>query len=90
MQLVKPNPTFAFISNARPFGMGSVALVICAVALLLLKGLNFGIDFQGGTEMLFSFKSVPPMAELRSAVEEMGYENASIQTFGASGKQIMV
>jgi preprotein translocase SecF subunit len=90
MQLVKPNPTFAFISNARPFGMGSVALVICAVALLLLKGLNFGIDFQGGTEMLFSFKSVPPMAELRSAVEEMGYDNASIQTFGASGKQIMV
>lgn len=90
MQLVKPNPTFAFLERARGFGAMSICLVIISISLLVIKGLNFGIDFQGGTEMLFSFKNVPELSELRSAVEEMGYENASIQTFGATGNQIMV
>jgi preprotein translocase SecF subunit len=90
MQVVKPNPTYSFLSKARGFGGLSIALVICSVALLVLKGLNFGIDFQGGTEMLFSFKNAPELVDLRSAVSEMGYKNASIQTFGASGNQVMV
>ena len=90
MQLVKPNPNFQFLSRARGFGMMSITLVIISISLLVIKGLNFGIDFQGGTEMLFSFKKVPELSALRGAVEDMGYENASIQTFGASGNQVMV
>ena len=90
MQLVKPDVNIAFLSRARGFGMMSIGLVIISISLLVIKGLNFGIDFQGGTEMLFSFKKVPALSELRTAVEGMGYDNASIQTFGATGNQVMV
>ena len=90
MQLVKPDVNIAFLSRARGFGMMSIGLVIISISLLVIKGLNFGIDFQGGTEMLFSFKKVPALSELRAAVEDMGYDNASIQTFGATGNQVMV
>ena len=90
MQLVKPNPTFAFLDRARPFAGLSIILVVSSLALLILKGLNFGIDFQGGTEMLFSFKEAPALSDLRTTVDDMGFKNASIQTFGSTGNQVMI
>ena len=33
----------------RLFNILSVVLIICSILLLIFKGLNFGIDFKGGT-----------------------------------------
>jgi preprotein translocase subunit SecF len=92
MELIKQNTKYAFIGNARRFAMVSSTLVILSVGLLVGKGLNFGIDFQGGTEMLFSFEKgeAPTLTDLREVIEGMGYKGSSIQTFGSDGNQVMV
>ena len=39
----------AFNKYYNHFNLISTALVICSLVLLIFKGLNFGIDFKGGT-----------------------------------------
>jgi preprotein translocase subunit SecF len=51
-------------------------------ALPFVGGLEYGVDFAGGTEMEVRFaRSVDPAA-IRQAVEEIGFKGASVQTYG--------
>jgi preprotein translocase subunit SecF len=60
-----------------------VNLAVLLWSLPLVHGLNFGVDFAGGTEMEVRFaKPVDPGA-IRKAVEELGFKDASVQTYGA-------
>jgi preprotein translocase subunit SecF len=57
-------------------------LAILAWAFPAIHGLNFGVDFAGGTEMEVKFgKAVDPGA-IRRGVEEQGFKDASVQTYG--------
>lgn len=58
--------------------LSMVFLVIC-IASLAVRGLNFGVDFTGGTILEVGFKQVPPASSVRRAVAEIGLENAPIQ-----------
>jgi SecD/SecF fusion protein len=61
----------------------SGAVLLLAVGSLALKGLNLGIDFEGGTEA--SFETAQPVAieDVRSQAERFGQGNAQIQGVGA-------
>jgi preprotein translocase subunit SecF len=59
-----------------------VNLAIIAWALPLFHGLNFGVDFAGGTEMEVRFAQRVEPAEIRRAVEDLGFRDASVQTYG--------
>jgi preprotein translocase subunit SecF len=60
-----------------------VNLAVIAWCLPFVHGLNFGVDFAGGTEMEIRFaKPVDPGA-IRKAVEDLGFKDASVQTYGA-------
>jgi preprotein translocase subunit SecF len=59
-----------------------VNLTILAWSMPFVHGLNFGVDFAGGTEMEVRFaKAVDPGA-IRRAVEDLGFKDASVQTYG--------
>jgi preprotein translocase subunit SecF len=59
-----------------------VNLAVIVWSLPAVHGLNFGVDFAGGTEMEVRFaKDVDPGA-IRKAVEELGFKDASVQTYG--------
>ncbi len=59
-----------------------VNLAILVWSLPAVHGLNFGVDFAGGTEMEVKFgKDVDPGA-IRTAVEDLGFKDASVQTYG--------
>ncbi len=47
-QVIKPGTRYPFIQNADKFLMGSAAIVVLSVILLLTNGLNLGIDCKGG------------------------------------------
>lgn len=89
MEFVKPGSRYEFVNKTRFFGGLSVVVVALCLVILLVRGLNFGTDFQGGTEMVFRFDDRPALEELRAAVATLPYEGASIQTFGAEN-QIMI
>ncbi len=63
-----------------------VNLAIIAWSLPAIHGLNFGVDFAGGTEMEVRFGKAVDPADIRKAVGGLGYEDASVQTYGSEAE----
>jgi len=73
-----------FMSYARVTTIISLVTFILAVAALGIKGLNFGVDFTGGTVMELSYPQVADIHKIRTTLEKAGYSDASVQNFGTS------
>ncbi|MDX8391988.1 MAG: protein translocase subunit SecF, partial [Mariprofundaceae bacterium] len=58
-------------------------LLLFSVALVGFKGLNFGIDFTGGTLVEVQFQQAPEISDVRQSLAPAGYKQAIIQEFGA-------
>jgi preprotein translocase subunit SecF len=65
------------------FNLISVVLVIISVLLLIFKGLNFGVDFKGGTliELRITDKQIN-ISKLRKSFDNMNLEDVNIKKFG--------
>ena len=64
----------------------AVTLSLIANAAVILwavfHGLNFGVDFAGGTEMEVKFAQAVDAGAIRKSVEGLGFKDASVQTYG--------
>ena len=47
----------------------SVVLIICSIAFLLTRGLNFGVDFTGGTVVELGYAGPADLNEIRSTLQ---------------------
>ena len=67
----------------RLFNLISLTLVIFSILLLLFKGLNFGVDFKGGTliELRANDKNIN-VTSLRNAFSNMKLGDVNIKKFG--------
>ena len=62
----------------------SLVLIVASFAGLWIKGLNFGIDFTGGTLIELSYPSPVELPELRNNLMESGFGQAIVQHFGSA------
>jgi SecD/SecF fusion protein len=69
-----------FLSRRRIFFIVSLLLVLVSLAALPLRGLNFGIDFVGGTSIAFSNTGEVSTEQMRDAVEAAGAEAPVVQS----------
>jgi len=67
----------------------SITLLVLAIGLLAVRGLNFGMDFTGGTSVEFEYQQAPVLAEIRTALSDAGYDQFVVQNFG-SDKTVLV
>lgn len=81
---------FDFVGLMPKAVSASVGVVVLSALALLVLGLNYGIDFSGGTEMQLKFDKPVPAGDLRAAVEAMGYEKNVIQSAGAGDTDYVV
>jgi len=72
-----------FMSKRRMFYVVSAVVILAGLTSLLIKGLDFGIDFLGGTELVVKFERPVTIADVRSAMDRIGYGRSEIKTFGA-------
>ena len=63
------------------FALSAVVLAL-SIGAIAVKGLNFGIDFEGGTQLSFTAPQAVDIAEVRDIAREVGQENAVIQGRG--------
>lgn len=61
----------------------SIAFVVLSIGSLAVKGLNFGLDFTGGTLVEVVYEEAQSLDSVRSALSEAGYEQAIVVNFGA-------
>lgn len=85
MQLFNPNSHIDFLGKRKiALGLSALMIIISLLALVPgIRGLNFGIDFTGGTLVEVKFKQVPSISDIREAIKPAGYEQAIIQEFGS-------
>lgn len=61
----------------------SVIIPILSVLALLAFGINWGIDFLGGTELQVKFSQNVSSAQVRQVLEDLGFDKNQVQQFGA-------
>ena len=63
-------------------GISIAAMVISIVSVVWHGGLNYGIDFAGGTLVQLKFQKATSTEQIRSAFKPIGLQNVVIQPFG--------
>ncbi|HWH22214.1 MAG TPA: protein translocase subunit SecF [Allosphingosinicella sp.] len=92
MRLLKLVPDNTNIDFLRWRGIAitiSGLMIAASIALLAIKGLNFGVDFAGGQLIRVTFAQAPSLDDLRERVSGLGLGEPSIQEFG-SPKEIAI
>jgi len=78
LRLVRENTSIDFFSKARIWlGISMVAMVI-AFASFMIQGLNYGIDFQGGTSIRTDSSMPVDVAEYRAVLDALDLGDISI------------
>lgn len=62
----------------------SLLLILGSVLLLATKGINWGLDFTGGTVIEVSFVQAADLAQVRDTLSRSGFPDAVVQLFGSS------
>lgn len=89
MQIFKNTPTFDFMAKRHIAMAFSLLLIIASIASLATKGLNFGLDFTGGTLIEVAYPQTADLHKVRSRLEQEGFGDAVVQNFGSS-KDVLV
>ena len=82
LKLVPVNTSIGFIRHRTIAMVLSSLLVVASVFVFLANGLNFGIDFRGGTLIEASSESAVDLAELRGRLGALDLGEVQIQEFG--------
>jgi preprotein translocase subunit SecF len=83
------NANYDFISKRRwAYGL-TAALLIPGLALLLVRGINYSIEFTGGTAIQIRTTEAVGVARLREALRTGGIAGAEVTTFGSDTEYLI-
>ena len=74
--------TIDFMGKRRRWYVVSASVILIGMASLFYKGVDLGIDFLGGTELVVQFQQPVGIGDVRSAMDKIGYGKAEIKWFG--------
>jgi preprotein translocase subunit SecF len=83
------NANYDFI-GARRYAYGlTAAILIPGLLFLLITGLNYSIEFTGGTLLQIQSKKPVNVADLRTGLDRLGIHGAEIQNFGSENEYVI-
>ena len=75
-----------FITKYKTWFIGfSTLLVLASLIIIGVRGLDYGIEFTGGSVLEVSYEERPELVDLRGSLAEAGFEDALVQPFGDNG-----
>jgi len=91
LRLISDNPNIDFFKPMRFWLAISALGVLLTLVLVPLRGLNYGVDFLGGTLILAEFSEHRDIGEYREALDSLGLgEVAVTEASGGSGGQVVL
>jgi preprotein translocase subunit SecF len=80
---------FNFLGLRMHAAIFSIVITIVAVVLIAVRGLNFGLDFTGGTLIEIGYSEPMPLSQIRSDLTAAGYQRITVVNYG-SDKEVLV
>ena len=77
------NTTYDFIRWWKVAVGLTVVFIVLGIGSLAIKGVNYSIEFTGGTLMQLHFQQPPDAGQIRHALDAGGFRDAEIQQFGS-------
>jgi preprotein translocase subunit SecF len=83
MEFIKPGTNFDFVGKRKiAIGISIVLIIISILSVVMHKGLNFGIDFAGGTIIQVKFTKTTGADVIRKTFQNIKIDDAIIQEIG--------
>ncbi|MFT7004414.1 MAG: preprotein translocase subunit SecF [Sulfurimonas sp.] len=90
MEFFKYTRTFNFMGKSKAAMIFSIILVLASYALLMTKGLNYGVDFAGGTIVQVKYDKAAPIDVMREKLKSNKlFNGASITKFGSDEEVVI-
>ena len=84
MELIKTKTSIDFMAQRRLALVFSGVLLLISVLSLGFRGLNYGIDFTGGTLIEVGYPKTADLVQIRANLEAEGFQRAVVQYFGTT------
>ena len=87
---MKHVPNYNFVGSFKISNLSSLFLVLASLILIFFKGLNFGIDFKGGTLIELRVDSkIIGIADIRSSFSNINLGDLNVKEFGKEGDYLI-
>ncbi len=76
------NPNYDFLGHRKIAYAISGTLFVIGILSILIRGLNLGIDFKGGSDIALEFQKPITISQMRNQLNNIGIGNVEVKTFG--------
>lgn len=77
------NTQIDFLKLRHAASVLSITLILVSIVALAVRGLNFGLDFTGGTLLEVEYQQPVPVKTVESILVNAGYRDVAVQNFGS-------
>lgn len=77
-------PSYEFVRNRKIGYIISTVLIVISIGAIVFKGLSYGIDFNGGTEIVVEFEREASVSDVRSVLTDALGSQPEVKQFGLS------
>jgi preprotein translocase subunit SecF len=89
MEILK-NPQYDFLGKTKYFVALSALFIASGIAVMVTRGVRYGVEFSGGTQVIVKFQNTPQTDKVRAAVDK-DETGAVVQAYGEATKnQVLI
>src|SRR5229473_343471 len=89
LQLIPPDINLDFVGKRKFFVGLSVLINLASIILLFTVGLNYGVDFSGGSVVQIRMMQKTSPDNIRKALVPLDLGEVSVQDFGTGGQEFL-
>lgn len=89
MEFFNPNSNVDFMGVRKWTALFSALIFAVSMGALFTNGLNWGLDFTGGTQIEVSFPQAADLASIRENLYKVGFNEAQVVSYGTS-KDVLI
>jgi preprotein translocase subunit SecF len=85
------DPHYDFLGKTKLWVGVSLAMLLVSLGWIATRGLHYGVEFSGGSQLIVRFQNPPAVDTVRGAVDKAGVKGAQIQTYDDPSKnQVLI
>ncbi len=89
MELFNPNSKIDFMGARKWAALFSGLIFVLSIGALIIYGLQWGLDFTGGTQIEVSYSKPIDLTEIRNSLYNVGFKEAQVVSYGTS-KDVLI